>query len=64
PSEGEVPGPGGSTVEDAPPGTAAGDLPAGEVLGVLDRLAEKEREKEDLRRARRREGGGAAERDW
>jgi hypothetical protein len=64
-SEGEDgKGPGEKTVEDASPGAAAAELPAAEVLGVLDRLAAKEKEKRALRLARRREGGGGTERDW
>jgi len=64
PSSNERPADGRPRLEDAAPGAVAGDLPAGRVLGVLDRLAEEERAKRALRLAHRRASGGGTERDW
>lgn len=55
------------TTED-PPGTDApasvAELPASEVLRILDRLEVKERERRALRAAERRARNGDVERDW
>jgi hypothetical protein len=49
---------------EPPPTPETADLPAAQVLGLLDVLRAREREKLRLRRAQRRARGGDVERDW
>jgi hypothetical protein len=50
--------------EEAPPGPEAKELAPGDVLRLLERLKEKEREKVALREARRAAPAKGVERDW
>jgi hypothetical protein len=58
------PQPGAARREPPPPRSEVGEIPAGRVLGLLDRLTEKEREKLRARRAARQAGRASVETDW